>query len=69
MYVHVYIDNLHVFLTKFSSYYKAMNHFKTFDKHIKWTRITEILISHDQVQITKYKKSRDESATWWKKED
>jgi len=35
MYVHVYIDNLHVFLTEFSSYYKAMNHFKTFDKHIK----------------------------------
>jgi len=33
--IHVYIDNLHVFLTEFSSYYKAMNHFKTFDKHIK----------------------------------
>ena len=35
MYVQVYIDNLHLYLKECSSYYKAMNHFKTFDKHIK----------------------------------
>ena len=35
IHVYMYTDNLPVFLKEFSSYFKAMNHFKTFDKHVK----------------------------------
>ena len=35
VYMYMYTDNLHVFLKEFSSYYMAMNHFKTFEKHVK----------------------------------
>ena len=31
------------YLKECSSYYKAMNHFKTFDKHIKWTVLLQLL--------------------------
>ena len=35
IHVYMYTYNLHVFLKECSSYYKAMTHFKTFDKHVK----------------------------------